>query len=137
MSLECCVCFSFFVFKQKTAYEMRISDWSSDVCSSDLDDHLWAGERRRTSAANWRQPLKWNRDAEKAGKCARVFCASLADVFDNQVPEDWRDGLWSLIRRTPHLDWLLLTKRPQNIAMMLPGDWKETRIPYQIGRAHV
>src|SRR3546814_20475154 len=46
------------------------------------DDHLWAGERRRTSAANWRQPLKWNRDAEKAGKCARVFCASLADVFD-------------------------------------------------------
>src|SRR3546814_6026088 len=28
---------SFFVFKQKTAYEMRISDWSSDVCSSDLD----------------------------------------------------------------------------------------------------
>src|SRR3546814_4446500 len=31
-----CVCFLFFFFKQKTAYEMRISDWSSDVCSSDL-----------------------------------------------------------------------------------------------------
>src|SRR3546814_7944957 len=31
----CCVCV-FFFFKQKTAYEMRISDWSSDVCSSDL-----------------------------------------------------------------------------------------------------
>src|SRR3546814_4141455 len=35
----------FFLFKQKTAYEMRISDWSSDVCSSDLH-HLGPGERR-------------------------------------------------------------------------------------------
>src|SRR3546814_17060772 len=34
----CCIVFGFFFFKQKTAYEMRISDWSSDVCSSDLLD---------------------------------------------------------------------------------------------------
>src|SRR3546814_10571344 len=33
----CCYCCVFFFFKQKTAYEMRISDWSSDVCSSDLE----------------------------------------------------------------------------------------------------
>src|SRR3546814_1370811 len=34
-------CFLFFFFKQKTAYEMRISDWSSDVCSSDLSRRLY------------------------------------------------------------------------------------------------
>jgi protein gp37 len=49
-----------------------------------------------------------------------VFCASLADVFDNQVPRRWRDDLWHRIDQTPNLDWLLLTKRPQNIAKMLP-----------------
>src|SRR3546814_3435492 len=35
-SIKCSVVLFFFFFKQKTAYEMRISDWSSDVCSSDL-----------------------------------------------------------------------------------------------------
>lgn len=81
---------------------------------------LWQGERRRTSAAYWQQPLKWNRRAEADGRRLRVFCASLADVFDNQVPERWRDDLWHRIEQTPHLDWLLLTKRPQNVAKMLP-----------------
>lgn len=80
-------------------------------------------ERRRTSEANWKQPLKWNREAERAGKRPKVFCASLADVFDNQVPEEWREDLWGLIAATPHLNWLLLTKRPQNIAEMLPIMW--------------
>lgn len=82
---------------------------------------LWAGDRRRTSAANWKQPLKWNAAAAKAGVRARVFCASLADVFDNQVPEDWRSDLWSIVRDTSNLDWLMLTKRPQNIPKMLPA----------------
>lgn len=49
----------------------------------------------------------------------RVFCASLADVFDNQVPDAWREDLFELIRTTPNLDWLLLTKRPQNIVRMV------------------
>ena len=84
--------------------------------------HLWQGERRRTTASNWQQPVKWNRDAERAGIRRRVFCASLADVFDNQVPDAWRRDLWHLVSRTPHLDWQLLTKRPQNIAMMLPDE---------------
>ena len=81
---------------------------------------LWTGERRRTTASYWQQPLKWDRQAQAAGIRKRVFCASLADVFDNQVPTRWRDDLWFLIDRTPNLDWLLLTKRPQNIAKMLP-----------------
>lgn len=79
-------------------------------------------ERRRTAPSTWRQPLAWNRRAEREGRRYRVFCASLADVFDNQASEDWRVELWRLIRATPHLDWLLLTKRPQNIAKMLPSD---------------
>ena len=92
-------------------------------------------ERRRTSEQNWNLPLRWNRTAEKEGRSFRVFCASLADVFDNQVPELWRDDLWRLIAATPHLDWLLLTKRPQNIRRMLPvaemgvPDWGDAGWP--------
>ena len=79
--------------------------------------------RRRTSAANWRNPLRWNREAAASGTRPRVFCASLADVFDNAVDPAWRHDLWALIAATPNLDWMLLTKRPGNIAKMLPPDW--------------
>ena len=117
---------------------------------------IWGGERRRTSEANWRQPMRWNaiaaaghfvecsgcgrrgdartweddirRKHPQAITCCpdrklvatrpRVFCASLADVFDNQVQAQWRKDLFELIRMTPHLDWLLLTKR---IGMVTAG----------------
>lgn len=79
----------------------------------------WGGERRRTSEANWRQPLKWNEQAQREGLRFRVFCASLADVFDNQVPAKWRADLFALIEKTPHLDWLLLTKRVGNVTPMM------------------
>lgn len=79
--------------------------------------------RRRTSAANWQQPLKWNRKAALTGYKPRVFCASLADVFDNEAPQAWRDDLWQLLRKTPNLRWILLTKRIGNAAKMLPPDW--------------
>ncbi|MGQ9367716.1 phage Gp37/Gp68 family protein [Azospirillum sp. ST 5-10] len=85
----------------------------------------WGGERKRTTTTYWQQPIKWNRAAEAAGVRPKVFCASLADVFDNQVPAEWRVDLWALIASTPHLDWLLLTKRPQNIGKMLPGSHVE------------
>ncbi|KWC56520.1 phage Gp37/Gp68 family protein [Burkholderia ubonensis] len=81
------------------------------------------GERVRTSAANWRKPIRWNaRHAEffaAHGRCQRVFCASLADVFDNAVPDAWRADLFDLIWNTPHLDWLLLTKRIGNAGPMI------------------
>lgn len=81
--------------------------------------------RTRTSTANWRKPLAWNKAAAAAGERHRVFCASLADVFDNHasILPEWRADLWALIRATPNLDWMLLTKRPGNIAGMLPRDW--------------
>jgi protein gp37 len=81
---------------------------------------LWEGERRRTRPKNWIEPRKWNAKCAYYGRRERVFCASMADVFDNQVPVPWRRDLWHLIEQTPNLDWLLLTKRPQNIAKMLP-----------------
>lgn len=76
-------------------------------------------ERKRTSATNWRLPIKWNAEAERSGTRPRVFCASLADVFDNEVPAQWRVDLLRLIRATPSLDWLLLTKRIGNAEAML------------------
>jgi len=69
--------------------------------------------RVRTSEANWKKPLAWNRKAEKDGVRPRVFCASLADWLDPEVPVAWLADLLALIQETPHLDWLLLTKRPQ------------------------
>ena len=81
---------------------------------------LWAGTRRRTTPANWRQPLKWNAEAERTGTRPRVFCSSLADVFDNQVPTQWALDLWSLIAETPRLTWLLLTKRIGNVSERAP-----------------
>lgn len=70
--------------------------------------------RKRTSPANWKQVERWNREAGELGIRPRVFCASLADWLDDEVPVEWLADLLDLIRRTPHLDWLLLTKRPQN-----------------------
>jgi protein gp37 len=79
--------------------------------------------RLRTSAATWRDPLKWNaRHAEFFAtheRRQRVFCASLADVFDNAVDPAWRADLFDLIDCTPNLDWLLLTKRIGNVTAML------------------
>lgn len=103
-----------------------------DHCYAEAWDKRYEGgkhwgpkaERRRTGEKNWNQPIKWNRVAEEQGIRLRVFCASLADVFDNQVPQEWREDLYNLIKATPHLDWLLLTKRPQNIKKMLPADWE-------------
>jgi len=79
--------------------------------------------RQRTKEHYWNDPIRWNKHAEKAGIRARVFCASLADVFDNEVDPAWRDDLFALIRKTPWLDWLLLTKRVSNVRDMLPADW--------------
>ena len=83
------------------------------------------GKRVRTSASTWRKPLAWDRKAAAEGVRRMVFCASLADVFDNQAPEGARDDLWDLVRNTLNLDWQILTKRPRNFAQLLPCDWGE------------
>jgi len=101
--------------------------------------------RRRTSVAKWREPLKWNatqfaecmacrcRREFKPGLCEccdgnqfrpvrpRVFCASLADWLDDEAPIEWLADLLLLIHQTPNLDWLLLSKRPQNFQDRIKG----------------
>lgn len=97
---------------------------------------IWGKNGTRVIAAEsyWREPLKWNKAAEKAGERHRVFCASLADVFEGaesmpaasvEPVRQARVRLFALIKATPALDWLLLTKRPENIRSMLPEDWGE------------
>lgn len=121
----------------------------ADTLATRWGHELWRrhGDRRMLSDETWRKPLKWNRDAERAGTPARVFCASMADVFEDhpQVAEP-RKRLWDLIESTPWLHWQLLTKRIENVKTMAPwGDnwpdtvwlgtsvenqrWAETRIP--------
>lgn len=80
---------------------------------------LWGPDARRVPATDeyWRQPLTWDRAAAQEGVRARVFCASTADVFEDRDDLDpWRIRLWELIDQTRHLDWLLLTKRPERMA---------------------
>lgn len=111
-------------------------------CYADTLAHRWghelwrrSGPRRMLGEDNWRKPLKWNREAERAGKPALVFCASMSDVFEQHpVPEvnaqldAARTRLWDLIAETPWLRWQLLTKRIENVADMVPwGDaWPDT-----------
>lgn len=81
--------------------------------------------RVRTSAANWQKPLAWNKKAQQEGRRYRVFCASLADVFEeNPQVTPWRHDLFEMIVETRNLDWLLLTKRPENIMDMVPDEWR-------------
>lgn len=76
--------------------------------------HWGKGAPRLLTGKNtWREPVRWNEKAEKDGVRKRVFCASLADWLDAEVPIEWLARLLCLIRDTPHLDWLLLTKRPE------------------------
>lgn len=78
------------------------------------------GTRVRTSEAYWKKPIAWNTQATKTGERKRVFCASLADVFEDRPElESWRLDLFKLIEQTPNLDWLLLTKRPENVIRMI------------------
>lgn len=84
------------------------------------------GGRQRTGKPVWARPRRWDRDAGEAGEVRRVFCASLADVFEDEPgPNEWRPDVFDIIRSTPHLDYQLLTKRPENLSRMLPDDWGE------------
>jgi len=86
--------------------------------------------RREMSENYWKQPIKWNAAAMQAGTRARVFCASMADVFEDhpQLPPI-RARLWDLIETTPMLDWLLLTKRPENFRAFLPSGFRSQPPP--------
>jgi protein gp37 len=87
--------------------------------------NLWGPHQRRFfGEKHWNEPQKWNAAAEKEGGRKRVFCASMADVFEKfEGLDEHRARLWELIDRTPYLEWLILTKRPENIEAMMPKAW--------------
>ncbi len=88
---------------------------------------LWGtlAPRRTFGDKHWNEPRAWNKAAAEAGERRRVFCSSMADVFEDHptlVAE--REKLWQLIEETPWLDWLLVTKRPENVDAMMPARWR-------------
>jgi len=88
-----------------------------------VGQQVWGpkASRRFFGDAHWSGPLKWNQEAVDRGERARVFCASMADVFEGREDlNEARDKLWELIHKTSQLDWLLLTKRPERILEMVP-----------------
>lgn len=109
----------------------KVSDGCKNCYAEEMMDRRYGkvqwgpqGQRVRTSAANWQKPLAWNRKAAAEGRRYRVFCASLADVFENREGlASWRNDLFHLIEKTPNLDWQLLTKRPENVMEMVGHDW--------------
>lgn len=97
----------------------------AELWAKRMGHQIWGAKssRRFFSDIHWNEPLKWNEDAAANKKSHRVFCASMADVFEKRSElNEQRERLWTLIQATPWLDWLLLTKRPQNIASMIPWD---------------
>lgn len=96
--------------------------------------HVWGPAatvpRRFFGSTHWQEPLLWNRQAEREGHRRSVFCASMADVYESHpavISE--RQHLWELILATPWLNWLLLTKRPENVLALSPwgtsADWPD------------
>ena len=95
----------------------------AELWAKRMGHQLWGlqAPRRFFGDAHWREPLMWNEEARLSGRRTRVFCASMADVFERRRDlNDERKRLWRLIESTPHLDWLLLTKRPQNVHRVVP-----------------
>lgn len=99
-------------------------------CYAETLSNRWApgiwgpGKSRRTfPEKHWNEPLHWNEAAKEAAERRRCFCGSMCDWAEDGAPEGELEKLWPLIRKTPWLDWLLLTKRPEKIKERLPKDW--------------
>jgi protein gp37 len=108
----------------------------AETFSKRLGLPLWGGAdtaRRMASEKTWSEPARWNRVAEKAGERRRVFCASMADVFEDR--DDLlvaRARLFRLVTETPALDWMLLTKRPHLVRHMVPASWMANGFPKNV-----
>jgi protein gp37 len=116
---------------------LKVSEECKHCYALDIAHHygyqVWGpGEttpRRMFGNQHWAEPLVWNRQAAKQGQRHTVFCASMADVYElHPQLSEARARLWDLIERTPWLNWLLLTKRPENILRISPWgqNWPDT-----------
>lgn len=107
----------------------RVSPGCAHCYAAELGNRFgvkWgSGEPRRLSSEKvWAGPVAWNKSAQQSGKRIRVFCGSMMDWADEEAPAGARTRLWSLIRNTKSIDWLMLTKRPENVPDLLPHDWR-------------
>jgi protein gp37 len=68
-----------------------------------------------TSSRTFKAPMSWNAPG-------RVFVCSWSDFF-HPAADEWRTAAWRIIRSSPHLTFLILTKRPERIEKCLPVDW--------------
>lgn len=96
---------------------------------------LWGNSapRKLFGNAHWNDPETWNSAAGKKQEQRTVFCGSMCDVFENRdCLRLERERLWTLIEKTPNLIWLLLTKRPENIAKLSPADWMHRGFPENV-----
>lgn len=101
-------------YAREFAKRLRYDIWGQDKPRRFFDDE------------HWRQPLSWNRIAARTGRRRRIFVNSMSDTFEGRRDLDpVRQRLWDLIPECPDCDWLLLTKRPQNILRMVPPAWLE------------
>lgn len=104
----------------------------ADTLSNRWGLDIWGpkADRRFFGDKHWSEPINWNKKAASAQTRQKVFCASMADVFEGRADlTPHRDRLFLVIESTPWLDWLLLTKRPENILDMIPASWRETPRP--------
>lgn len=107
-------CLNCYAERQNNFYHWNPEGWGKGV------------PRKLTSDANWKKPIQWAKQAVKDGVTRRVFCASLADVFDDEVDIIWKDQLYQIIEtcsKIGGLEWLLLTKRSERIESDLPETW--------------
>jgi protein gp37 len=125
---------------------VEVSAECDNCYARELDGRWRSGEhwgpdapRLEMSEAYWKQPLKWDRAAARAGERHRVFCASMADIFEkhrnpeiDRMLDAQRARVWDLISKTTNLDWLLLTKRPNMIGQKAPKEWVKHGFPRNV-----
>ena len=102
VSTECVNCYA----EKNMACSYKHVKWGDDAA------------RRAVAESGWKKPAAWERKAARTGQDWRVFCGSLCDVLDSHAPEAQRDRLFETIKQTPHLSWLLLTKRESNFHLL-------------------
>jgi len=113
----------------------RVSPGCENCYAENLMDHRykrveWGPGKPRVRTKTWKDPVKWNKEAGATGVRKKVFCASLADWLDEEIDLSWREDLFDLIEQCTNLDWLMLTKRPQNAEKFLRFSWLDNPLPH-------
>lgn len=112
----------------------QIGCYAAEFAKRKFNITFGPGERRHRTQAGYENPRRWQRMHDRGQTTMRqnhadvpvprwVFCNSLADMFDNEIPAEWRADAWKVIRECPALRWQIVTKRVGNVAKMLPADW--------------